>query len=280
MSLQPKITLRARLLATTFDRMTMRSAYVALAMIVVSVSRELCAQQSPALPRTILAIGAHAGDMELTAGAVLIKQRKLGDRVVILQMTLGEGGNPRLAPSVYGAQKRREALAADSAIGAETIFAPYRDGEIPNDEAARRYVADVIRTVKPAYIITHWSHSIHKDHSYTSLIVQDAVLLASLEGVVTQHPVHRGIRGVYYADNWEDAELFSPYVYVEVGDEIAQWRDAVSKYEFVSGRISSFRYLDYYDALSTVRGAIAGKGRAVAFNIDSFGKRRVLDSLP
>ncbi|HMG97180.1 MAG TPA: PIG-L family deacetylase, partial [Gemmatimonadaceae bacterium] len=113
------------------------------------------AQAAAPQPKTILAIGAHAGDMELTAGAVLIKQHKLGDRVVILQMTLGEGGNPRLAPTVYGAQKRREALAADSVIGAETIFAPYRDGEIPNDDAARRYVADVIRTVKPAYIITH-----------------------------------------------------------------------------------------------------------------------------
>src|SRR5688500_1665909 len=159
-------------------------------------------------PKTILAIGAHAGDMELTAGAVLIKQRKLGDRVVILQMTLGEGGNPRLSPSVYGAQKRREALAADSVIGAETVFAPYRDGEIPNDESARRYVADVLRTVKPAYVITHWSHSIHKDHANTSLIVKDAVLLASLEGVVTQHPAHRGVRGIYYTDNWEDAQSF------------------------------------------------------------------------
>ena len=98
------------------------------------------AQTPAAQPKTILAIGAHAGDMELTAGAVLIKQHKLGDRVVILQMTLGEGGNPRLSPAVYGAQKRREALAADSVIGAETIFAPYRDGEIPNDDATRQYV--------------------------------------------------------------------------------------------------------------------------------------------
>ncbi len=237
--------------------------------------------QAPTVPaRIILAIGAHAGDMELTAGAVLIKQHKLGDRVVILQMTLGEGGNPRLSPGVYGAQKRREALAADSVIGAETIFAPYRDGEIPNDAAVRRYVADVIRTVKPTDIITHWSHSMHKDHANTSLIVQDAVLLASLEGVVTQHPAHRGVRGIYYADNWEDAESFSPYIYVGVSDEIVQWREAVTKYEFVGGRISSFRYLDYYDALSTVRGAISGRGRAVAFDIDPFGKRRVLDWLP
>jgi N-acetylglucosamine malate deacetylase 1 len=238
------------------------------------------AQPTPAPTKTILAIGAHAGDMELTAGALLIKQHKLGDRVVILQMTLGEGGNPRLSPTLYGAQKRREALAADSVIGAETIFAPYRDGEIPNDDAVRRYVAEVIRTVKPVFIITHWPHSIHKDHTNTSLIVQDAVLLASLEGVDTTHPAYRGVRGIYYADNWEDAESFSPYIYIGVSDEMAQWREAVTKYEFVGGRISSFRYLDYYDALSTVRGAISGKGRAIAFDIDSFGKRRVLDSLP
>jgi LmbE family N-acetylglucosaminyl deacetylase len=261
--------------------MTIRGAGLLLVSIGVVYAPQFTHAQLTAAPtRTILAIGAHAGDMELTAGAVLIKQRKLGDRIVILQMTLGEGGNPRVSPAIYGAQKRREALAADSVIGAETIFAPYRDGEIPNDEATRRYVADVIRGVKPAYVITHWSHSIHKDHGNTSLIVKDAVLLASLEGVVSNHPPHRGVRGVYFADNWEDAESFSPYVYVGVDDEIAQWRDAVTKYEFVRGRISSFRYLDYYDALSTVRGAVSGKGRAVAFDIDAFGKRRVLDSLP
>ena len=232
------------------------------------------------VPRTILAIGAHAGDMELTAGQLLIRQRKKGDRIVILHMTLGEGGNPKLAPATYGAQKRREALAADSIIGAESIFAPYRDGELPNDEAARRYVADVIRRVKPSFIVTHWQKSIHKDHSTTSLIVQDAVLLASLEGVVTGTPAHRGIRGVWYAENWEDAEDFQPFISVDVSDERDQWREAVSRYEFVRGGISSFRYLEYYDALAVVRGAVAGKARAVSFNIDAFGKRRVLDSLP
>src|SRR5687767_5689688 len=231
-------------------------------------------------PRTILAIGAHAGDMELTAGAMLIKQRRLGDRVVILHLTLGEGRNARLSPAVYGAQKRREALAADSVIGAEAVFGPYRDGEIPNDEAARRFVADVIRKVKPTHIVTHWKKSIHKDHSNTSAIVQDAVLLASLAGVATAHPAYRGVRALYYADNWEDADGFAPYIYYSVRDELSQWRSAVTKYEFVGGKISSFPYLEYYDALATVRGAVSGKGKAIAFNIDPFGKRRVLDSLP
>lgn len=251
---------------------------IVLAGILCAVAPESILAQAP--QRTILAIGAHAGDMELTTGALLIKQHKSGDRVVILHMTLGEGGNPKMSPAAYGAQKRREALAADSAIGAETIFAPYKDGELPNDEAVRLYVANVIRQVKPTHIFTHWQKSIHKDHSRTSLIVQDAVLLSSLEGVVTGTPAHRGIRGIWYADNWEDGEDFQPFITVDVSNEMQQWRDAVTRYEFVRGGISTFRYLEYYDALSIVRGAVAGKQRAISFNIDAFGKRRVLDSLP
>jgi N-acetylglucosamine malate deacetylase 1 len=257
-----------------------RMRYLICIAGVLAIVRTSAPAQTNSPPRTILAIGAHAGDMELTAGPLLIHQHKRGDRVVILQMTLGEGGNSRMSPPLYGVQKRREALAADSVIGAETIFAPYKDGEIPNDEAVRRYVADIIRQVKPAYIVTHWRKSIHKDHSNTSAIVDDAVLLASLDGVETGHPAHRGIRGIYYADNWEDAEDFRPYIYVDVSEDMQQWRDAVTRYEFIRGGISSFRYLDYYESLSIVRGAIAGKPRAIAFDIDSFGKRRILDALP
>ncbi|MEO5815955.1 MAG: PIG-L family deacetylase [Gemmatimonadaceae bacterium] len=230
--------------------------------------------------RTILAIGAHAGDMELTTGAVLLAAHERGDRVVLLHMTLGEGGNPKLTPAEYGAQKKREAVAVAKSLGAEVIFAPYRDGELPNDDATRRYVADVIRQVKPTLVFTHWRESIHKDHSTTSAVVQDAVLLASLAGVVTAHPAHRGIRAVWYADNWEDATNFAPYVFVKVAGVVPQWKTAVSQYEFALGATSGFAYVDYYTALATVRGAIARKGEAVAFAVEPGSQRRVLDSLP
>jgi LmbE family N-acetylglucosaminyl deacetylase len=236
---------------------------------------------APRVPaRTILAIGAHAGDMELTTGAVLAGARQRGDRVVLLHLTLGEGGNPALSPAAYGDQKRREALAVGAALGAEVRFAPYRDGELPDDNAARRYVADVIREVRPTHVFTHWKDGMHKDHIAASAIARDAVLLASLAGVVTDHPAWRGVRAVWYADNWEDAPGFAPFVYVAVGDAFETWRSAVVRYEFVGGRISSFPYLDYYTALATVRGAVAGKGRAVSFAIEPFGQRRVLDSIP
>ncbi len=246
---------------------------VVLAAAVAAWVCAAAAQDQPKPARTILAIGAHAGDMELTCGALLLKESQRGDRVVILHLTLGERGNPALEPSAYGEQKKREATAAAVTLGAEVIFGPYHDGEIPNDDDARRYVAGIIRQVRPTLVITHWRASLHKDHSATSAIVRDAVLLATFDG-------WRGVRSVWYAENWEDAEGFAPYIYVDVTGTIPKWRDAVTKYEFVRGGISSFAYLDYYTALATLRGAEARKGQAVAFDVEPYAKRRVLDDVP
>jgi LmbE family N-acetylglucosaminyl deacetylase len=233
-----------------------------------------------AADRTVLAVGAHAGDAELTAGAVLARHKRLGDRVVLLHLTLGEGGNPRMSPAAYGEQKKREALAAAQALGAEVLFGPWKDGELRDTEEAARWVADVIRQVKPTHVITHWKASLHPDHEATHRLVNAAVLLASLEGFESARPRHRGLRGVYYAENWEDEEGFSPYLYVDVTEDLAAWKAAVTSYEFVRGGISSFPYLEYYESLARVRGAVAGRRFAVALDVDPFARKRVLDTLP
>ncbi|HVN78426.1 MAG TPA: PIG-L family deacetylase [Terriglobia bacterium] len=245
---------------------------------VIALSVFAQGRQSP--QRTVLAVGAHAGDMEVSCGAVLAKQRKLGDRVVILHLTLGERGNPKLSPEEYARQKEAEAKTAAAAIGAELIFGPYKDAELPNDEQVRRYVADVIRTVKPSILITHWKHSMHKDHAAASAITVDAELLASLAGVKTDHPAYNGVKAIYFAENWEDKEGFTPYVYVDVSEAIESWEKCAKAYEFVRGGVASFRYFDYYRALARVRGAEAGMSDAVALDIDSMGKKQILQSLP
>lgn len=234
------------------------------------------AEQSP---QTLLAVGAHCGDIEVSCGAVLAKHARRGDRVVILHLTLGEGGNPKLAPSVYGEQKRREALAAARAIGAEALFGPYRDGELFNDEASRQFTTEVIRRVKPTQIVTHWQKSIHKDHAHAHAIVMDSVLLASLEGFVTESPRHRGVHGIFHAENWEDPEGFKPYLYVDVSTDFAVWKECATQYEFIRGGISEFPYLDYYSSLARIRGAEVGVRYAVAFDMDPFEKKRRVDFL-
>jgi len=247
--------------------------------LVVASCVALCVAQQDE-PRAILAIGAHPGDMEVTCGALLAKQAKRGDRVVLLHLTAGEGGNPRVKSEVYGAQKKREAAAAAKVIKAEVNFGPFADGQLENTDQTRRFVVDVIRRVKPAYVITHWRNGLHKDHIAAHFVTSDAVLLASLEGFKTDYPPHRGIRGIYYTENWEDKADFSPYVYVDVSDTLGLWEECVKQYELIRGGISDFPYFEYYQSLARVRGAESGFKAAVAFDIDSWGKKRVLNQLP
>jgi LmbE family N-acetylglucosaminyl deacetylase len=213
-------------------------------------------------------------------GPLLAAEQARGTRIVILDLTLGERGHPTLSAEQYGAQKRREAAAVAAAIGAELEVGPWRDAEIPNDEVARRWVATVIRRVRPTLVLTHWKESMHRDHATTSAIVRDAVLLAALPDVagVDGRP-HRGV-AVWYAENWEDAPGFSPYLYVGVDSTSwSRWRSAVAAFEFARGA-TGFPYIEYYDALGRVRGIEARKGRAVAFDVEPNAKRRVLDAVP
>jgi LmbE family N-acetylglucosaminyl deacetylase len=225
-----------------------------------------------AADQTILAVGAHAGDMELTAGALLAKQAMAGDRVVLVHLSLGEAGNPKMSREDYGKQKRNEAVAAAKALGAEVIFGPYQDALIPRGDEAVRWLAGVISKVKPSHIITHWKNSIHRDHALVYQIVNDAVLLASVEGT-------RGVKGPYYAENWEDPEGFRPYLYFDVTAGFEAWKKAVTQYQFVRGGIAGFPYLDYYESLARVRGAEAGGKYAESFDVDESSKKRVLDQL-
>lgn len=228
----------------------------------------------PVPARTILAVGAHAGDMELACGAALARAVRMGDRVVLLHLTLGEHGKPGVSAGEYGAQKRREAQAAAAALGAEAFFGPWKDGALPATDEAARWVADRLREFAPTVVFTHPRHSIHKDHAATHRIVRDALLHASIHGL-------RTVRAVYYAENWEDAEGFQPYAYFSVEEQdAAAWQKAVMAYEFTHAPFSGFDYIRYYEGLLRVRGAEARRALAIACDVEPSAKRRVFDLIP
>lgn len=216
---------------------------------------------------TILAIGGHVGDMELTAGGVLASHSLKGDRIITLALTAGERGVPAGRDVAdYRRQKVREAEEFAALLGGEAIVFETPDGELQNTEENRLAVCDVIREVKPNIIITHFKSSMHKDHNTTHLIVNDARYYAGLAPLQRERPAHFASR-LYYAENWEDAVDYKPYVYVDF-DQAAYdlWVEAVSKHWFVTGS-KSFPYLDYYKHLARVRGIEARKLYAETFMI-------------
>ncbi len=226
-------------------------------------------------PKVIMAIGAHVGDMELTAGGVLASQSLLGDKIVTVALTGGEKGNPpHLTVEEYRKQKEAEAKAFAEMLNGEAIVLPYKDGELPDNDEVRFQVADIIRKYRPSVIFTHWKNSMHKDHEATYRIVKDAQFYAGIPGFVRENKPHYA--PVYYCENWEDAEGFKPYIYIDITKGYELWLKAAATHWFVTGS-KSFKYLAYYDHLSFVRGCESRKERAEAFMIEEYDKKIVRD---
>lgn len=228
--------------------------------------------------KTYLAIGAHIGDMDLTAGPLLATAALAGHRTAIVALTPGERGHPRMAPEDYKVQKIEEGRAFAEKIGAEFRVLDYSDGFLQATQAVSLQVADIIRELKPDVIVAHWKNSIHTDHTNASIIAEQARYYA---GLPMDHPLPRhGVARFLCAENWEDEEGFQPSLYVPIPDEaFDRWHDAISGQAFARGETYGFRYIDYYTALMTMRGCLARVPRACAFAVPSSSTRDVVDLL-
>jgi len=229
-------------------------------------------------PACIVAVAAHAADMEFSAGATLRKHVRDGWVAHIIQLTLGEKGNPRISAAEYGAQKRAEAEVAASVLGLTPHFLPFRDGELRVTEEAANSVATLLRKLQPSVVIAHWRESIHSDHTAAHHLTRSALFMAS-------NP-HFGLEGrpplpwarLYYADNWEDAEQFRPFVYTDITDVMADWEEAFRCFAIGRGE-GGFPYWDWYQARTRLHGIALGVGHAQGFAVEEWQRRQARELL-
>lgn len=215
---------------------------------------------------TVLVVGAHVGDAELTAGALLAACALEGGRAVTLALTAGEkGAPPGMDVAEYRRSKIREAEAFAGEIGGEAMVRPYRDGEVPDNEEIRFAVCDIIRSVKPDILVTHHEKSMHKDHAACHRIVVDAWFYAAIAGFQRQEPRHFAPH-LYFAENWEDAQDFAPFVYLDVTKGFSLWEKAIDHHWFAV-HSTSFPYKEYYSHLKRLRGIQSRTGYCECFMI-------------
>ena len=211
----------------------------------------------------IMVVGGHAADAEIMGGAAVLKHVDAGWRAVLVHMTPGEKGHPKLSPAEYLTIKEAEAEEAAKRLGATSVMMPYPDGELPVNEEVQMRLADVIREHRPTVILTHWKGSFHRDHnnSYTNTLA--SLFFAGLRTFQRQYPEHSPKR-IYFAENWEDMEGFKPEIYLDTTDVFDRYIHAIHAYSLFRGEVVSFRYEQWYQGASRLRGAEAGFDRAVA----------------
>lgn len=228
-------------------------------------------------PLNIMAIGAHTGDAQLTCGKTLAKHSLLGDHIITVDVTAGERGAP--ADKTVGEFREinlRGAAEFASMLKGQSIVLNYRDGEVPENEDIKFELCDIIRKCKPDVVMTHWRHSMHKDHMTVHRLVKDAIFYAALPTIERELPAHYA-RGPYFAENWEDSHEFVPYIYVDVTEGYDLWYEAVQKL-WLTNNSPWFKYLEYYDALSRSRGALAHKKRAECFAVEPYDMKQIISS--
>ncbi|TDC15811.1 PIG-L deacetylase family protein, partial [Kribbella albertanoniae] len=173
------------------------------------------------MTRTVLAIGAHIGDMDLTAGPTLAKLILDGANVTMVALTAGERSHPRLAPTEYKKQKIAEGEAFATAIGADFMVLGHSDGFLPDTDEAAAELATIIRDQQPDTLITHWQHSAHRDHEHAARLTTRARYLADLPLEPSDPPHLRAladlprhtVRTLLHTENWQDMDGFHPTLY-------------------------------------------------------------------
>ena len=214
------------------------------------------------MAKHLMVVGGHISDPENMAGAVMLKHKRAGWGVTIVNATTGEKGHPNLSAEAYLEMRLADARASGEYLGANVENLPFRDGELVVDDHSIWLLADLIRKYRPDLVITHWRGSFHQDHNATHDLVHKALFRAGLPAFERDLPAHRPAR-VLYSENWEDMENYSADIYLDVTDVFDEYLELLNTHALMREGYSSFRYIDYYQALGQMRGCLGGFGKAV-----------------
>ena len=135
-------------------------------------------------PERVLAIGAHADDIEFGCGATLAKWADAGARVTLCVCTDGAKGTWQRGVDLEELVLRREEEQRDAAaaLGAVDVeFLRFIDGELSDTPHGRALVCQVIRRTRPDVVLGHdpWQpYRIHPDHVAAGLLTLAGIVAA------------------------------------------------------------------------------------------------------
>ena len=122
----------------------------------------------------ILAVGAHADDIEIGCGGTVAYHVKKGDRVIILIMAESSYTNydGKVLRSLSEGIDEEESAA--DILGAEMINLGFKTKSVPYSQESIEAINKVIDKYNIDTIYTHWHNDTHQDHIHTTQSVFSA----------------------------------------------------------------------------------------------------------
>jgi LmbE family N-acetylglucosaminyl deacetylase len=203
---------------------------------------------------TILAIGAHADDIEIGCGGTLLQLAELCPGATVHWVVLGADG-PRAEEARMSAAEFTAGFASS-----QVVVEGFRDGYFPHGNGAVKDRFEQLKSeVAPALILTHQRNDLHQDHRHVSELTWNTFR----DHLILEYEIPK-----------YDGDLGAPNVFVPLSEGVATRKVELILNHFATQHDKQWFTADLFHSLMRLRGmeAHAPDGRAEAF----YGRKVVL----
>lgn len=210
-----------------------------------------------------LFFGAHPDDVEMGAAGLIIRLKKAGHWVGLVDLSQGELGTRGTAKTRLAESKAASAfLNIDARANLDL-----GDGNIHNAKENRTRVIEQIRNHKPDYIFCNAPEDRHIDHGYASQLIVDACFLSGLQKFDKNSKLkaHRPINVFHYVQDY----FIQPSFVIDITSVFDEKMMAIMCYktQFHQGTkndgpqtpISSPEFLEFFNGRAAQMGRLINK---------------------
>ena len=203
----------------------------------------------------MLAVGAHADDVDIGCGGTVARHTRKGDKVIVLVMT--QSFYTYYNGTVLRTQEEGEVEEASAAkvLGAKLINLGFDTKEVPYSGTSVEAINEVIDKYEIEVIYTHWYHDSHQDHRRTTqAVISAGRYVKNILMYEPEYPAGRSYSG------------FHNQVYVDITPTFEQKMEALKQHK---SQITKFGtdFLEAVKARARHRGYEIGSKYAECFEV-------------
>lgn len=208
---------------------TILSSTLVVALAGASVAS---AQPAPASGKlSIIMFGAHPDDCDIRSAGTAAKWVALGHRVRFVSVTNGDAGHHEMGGGMLAMRRRAETQEVARRLGIEYVVLDNHDGELTPTLNVRQQIIAQIREVNADLVLGPRPNDYHPDHRYTGVLLGDAAFMVTVPNVRPDVPsLRKNPVFLYYQDNFQKPNPFSPDIAVDITDTFEKKIDALDSH--------------------------------------------------
>ena len=209
--------------------MSFRNLFLpALAMLVAGASTATAQPAAASGKLSIIMFGAHPDDCDIRSAGTAAKWVAAGHKVRFVAVTNGDAGHHEMGGGILAARRRAEAQEVGKRLGIEYVVLDNHDGELVPNLKVREQIIAQIRQVNADLVLGPRPNDYHPDHRYTGVLLQDAAFMVSVPNILSHVPAtKKNPVFLYYQDNFQKPNPFSPDIAVDITDTFDKKIDAL-----------------------------------------------------